>query len=79
MEEIELKKNGSLKSDTIVLNNKTTDNENDKNSGCCLGGKKDKKKSKNKNSKKDKDKDKEKEEKDKNIENNEKYNEDDDF
>ena len=79
VEEIELKKNGSLKSDTIVLNNKTTDNENDKNSGCCLGGKKDKKKSKNKNSKKDKDKDKEKEEKDKNIENNEKYNEDDDF
>ena len=75
VEELDLKKSRSLKADTIVLNNKTFDNENDKNSGCCLGGKKDKKKSKNKNSKKDKDKD----EKDKSMENNEKYNEDDDF
>ena len=51
--------------DTIMLNNDS--NDNDKNSGCC-GDKKDKKKEKHKNEKKIEV-----------IENNDKYNEDDDF
>ena len=63
-----LKKTGSLvMQDTIVLNNKNNDSDNERNSGCC-NGKKDKKKSKNKGIK----------ESDM-IKNNEKYNEDDDF